>query len=164
MEKLKKFAVRVLILWIVIFIIFLFTFSTWNNAEIWELFILSFMVSMGISSVIESMWKPSQHHAKSAPHSKTLYVFKGEFDKTLICRIENNRIYPGTSNKFEYEIKGDKICFAGSAKFLYRIQNNRLYKPGTSQVSYKLENNRVYEGELGRVPLYRITNSRIGNR
>ena len=168
MEKLKKFLIALAIIWGVVLVVLLLTFQNWEpKIELWKFIVLSFIITMGIITAVDTVKKPFQHRTQtpcSTKKAETFYVFEGEFGRTLLWRIENNKIYPGTSNQFKYEIKGDKICFAGSAKFLYQIRNNRLYKPGDPKVTYKIENNRVYKGELGRNPVYRITTSQLKDR
>ena len=168
MKTFKKLLPVFVICWIAIFAL---TFITAGKDLIMkDRLIYSFALSVIAASVFfiyggGSVTKTSSKKGSisSDKEVKTFYVFEGAFSKTLVYRIENDRIYRGMSRQFEYEIKGDKICKALSNKWLYRIENNLIYEGSNRTAAlYKIENGKIYEGDFSPKVVYRISTSRFG--
>lgn len=103
------------------------------------------------------------NHSNTYKKANTTYVFDGAFGRTMAFRVENNKIYRGTSTRYDYEIRGNKIYKAFSGQSIGRIDGNRIYDNFSSKVLYKMVSNKIYEGEFGNKVIYRITNSPCGD-
>lgn len=171
MKRFQKLLIIFGVCWSAIFAL---TFITGNkDLQLIHRFLYSFALAVIATMLVFLYYGKGSNKASASPKKgtgsspsgepKTFYIYEGFSSKTLVYRVENNKIYRGMSRQFEYEIKGNKICKALSDKLLYRIENNRIYK-GSSRAAamYRIENGKIFEGDHGYKVVYRITTSRFG--
>lgn len=144
-----------MLIWLAVF--FLTFYTAIDDLDIFERLIAS-----GLLSAVTLFYPSSKRKTTASKSSKTLYIFEGNFGNKPVYRICNNKVYVGLSNKYRYEIKGDKIYPPVSSKPIFQIKGNRIYKVLDPKVAYRIDGNKVYKGELGNIPVYRISNSPNG--
>ena len=104
MEKLFKVLFGFLFCWIVIFIVSCYI----SVGDIETLERVKYSGIMAVFAIIGCWLKlgNTQNSKKSDRGiNRVIYIFEGEFGRKLVFRIQNNRIYNGLGNKYNYEIK-----------------------------------------------------------
>ena len=168
MNKTTNILIKILLCWLGTFIVTLIT--TNGKLELGKHILYSFIFGLIVYFLIalkigsKTQTPISEQQTITNLHKdKILYVYEGEFSKNLVCRVIENRIYLGTKQSFDYEIKDNKICPAFSNKFLFRIEGNLIYKDTNRTTAvYRIEKNKIYEGQFAHKVVYRLSNTPFG--
>ena len=94
--------------------------------------------------------------SRVATRQKTIYIYRGAFEKALAYRVDGDKIYQGTSARFSYILKNGKIYDGLSNRVLYRIEGNKIYRGYDRIAAYRIDGDRIYAGDFERRVCYRI--------
>ena len=171
MKILKRFLLILLITWVVVFCISLFT-GNFENASEWFLSTFGFSVIISFAifyAIIAGDSKETTTRKRTASTSgttsrnktastpETIYVCQ-PYGNTVYYEIKGNKIYKHLSSRVEYEIKSDKVYRALASMPLYEIKGNLIYEIGKRLPKYRVEKDKLYDGASGRVPIYSLRN------